>query len=255
MDIKKTIITRLHEIEAEHRVKILLAVEAGSRAWGFESSDSDYDIRFIYKHELSWYLNVLPKRDVIEYPEANLLDISGWDLRKALFLLNKSNPALFEWLNSPIVYIKDAESFKRLSESAKDYFSPKSSIHHYLHMAGGNFRDYLQRDMVKIKKYFYVLRPLLACMWIEKYSSAPPMNFQDLLVDLQIGGRLNDSISTLLERKRSAVELGLSPIIPEINNFIQEKIEYFADKSANLNPAAKPPAGNLDKLFCSLLFK
>ena len=87
---------RLAEIEVEHEVEILYAIESGSRAWGFESTDSDYDVRFIYKHKLEWYLNVLPKRDVIEYPIVDILDYSGWDLRKSLFLLNKSNPVLFE---------------------------------------------------------------------------------------------------------------------------------------------------------------
>ena len=105
--IIETIKNRLLEIEKEQNVKILYAVESGSRAWGFESVDSDYDVRFIYAHSKNWYLNILPKRDVIEYPIEDELDYSGWDLRKTMFLINKSNPVFFEWLRSPIVYIKD----------------------------------------------------------------------------------------------------------------------------------------------------
>ena len=103
----ETVKERLLEIEKEKQVKILYAVESGSRAWGFESLDSDYDIRFIYAHNKNWYLNILPKKDVIEYPIVNDFDYSGWDLRKTMFLVNKSNPVLFEWLKSPIVYYKD----------------------------------------------------------------------------------------------------------------------------------------------------
>ena len=165
--IIKHIQNRLLEIESEHSVRILYAIESGSRAWGFESADSDYDVRFIYIHERNWYLNILPKRDVIEYPIVDDFDYSGWDMRKTLFLLNKSNPVLFEWLKSPIVYRKDDFFCDVMGELTKTYFSAISSIYHYLHMASRNYREYLQSDEVKIKKYFYVLRPILACLWIE----------------------------------------------------------------------------------------
>jgi predicted nucleotidyltransferase len=141
---------KLLEIEKEHDVTILYAVESGSRAWGFESSDSDYDVRFIYAHNKNWYLNILPKRDVIEYPITDEFDYSGWDLRKTLFLMNKSNPVFFEWLKSPIVYYKDEYSYNIMEQLSKNYFSPISSTYHYLHMASGNYRQYLQADEVKI---------------------------------------------------------------------------------------------------------
>jgi len=173
---------KLPEIEREHNVRILYAIESGSRAWGFESTDSDYDVRFIYVHAKNWYLNILPKRDVIEYPIENVFDFSGWDLRKTFFLMNKSNPVLFEWLRSPIVYLKDDYFFQIIDELSKIYFSPISSIYHYLHMANGNFRQYLQTDIVKTKKYFYVIRPILACLWIEKFNESPPMEFEKLLI-------------------------------------------------------------------------
>ena len=149
--IKKHIINRLHEIEIEHKIDILYAVESGSRAWGFESTDSDYDVRFIYRHKESWYLQVLPKKDVIEYPIIDEFDYSGWDLKKTLFLLSKSNPVLFEWLRSPIVYIKNENFYKKLIEVSGEYFSKISSTYHYLHMAKGNYREYLKKDLVKIR--------------------------------------------------------------------------------------------------------
>jgi predicted nucleotidyltransferase len=149
--IEEDIASKLKEAEAEHSVKILYACESGSRAWGFASPDSDYDVRFIYAHQKDWYLNILPKRDVIEYPVTPVYDYSGWDLRKTLFLMNKSNPVLFEWLHSPIVYYKDEYAFNVINKLAKEYFSPISSTYHYLHMANGNYRQYLQADEVRTK--------------------------------------------------------------------------------------------------------
>jgi hypothetical protein len=82
----------------------------------------------------------------------------------------------------------------------KEYFSPLSVVYHYLHMASGNYRQYLQTDEIKIKKYFYVLRPIMACMWIEKYKESPPMEFEKLLVQIS-DKELLDKINELLLKK------------------------------------------------------
>lgn len=255
MDIKivQSIQQRLAEIETEHKVNILLAIESGSRAWGFESTDSDYDIRFIYKHELSWYLNILPKPDVIEYPIIDLFDYAGWDLKKALFLMNKSNPVLLEWLNSPLVYKKDPVAYEILKKAADDYFSPIASIYHYLHMAKGNYRTYLQTDLVKIKKYFYVLRPLFACLWIKNKNINPPMRFEDMLYNLDLDPMLIKSISELLISKKSGTEMGLEPQIPILNSFIEDHLEYFESYTRAVDLREKPKADYLDHTFYRLL--
>ncbi len=106
---------QLKKIEREHKVKILYAIESGSRVWGFASQDSDFDVRFIYVHHKDWYLSIESKRDVIEMPLEGDLDINGWDLTKALGLFRKSNPPLYEWLQSPIVYLKPHTSILNLS--------------------------------------------------------------------------------------------------------------------------------------------
>jgi predicted nucleotidyltransferase len=240
------------EIEQEHNVKILYAVESGSRAWGFESTDSDYDIRFIYAHAKNWYLNILPKRDVIEYPIEDDLDFSGWDLRKTFFLLNKSNPVLFEWLKSPIVYFRNDYFFNTVDELSKSYFSPISSIYHYLHMANGNFRQYLQNDEVKTKKYFYVLRPILACLWIEKFNESPPMEF-DMLLTLINNQELLDKIVELLSRKKSGIELGIEPKIIAINNFIEAELHHFEESVDSFNPRKKPESNILEEGFIKII--
>ncbi len=100
----------LTQIEQERNIKILLACETGSRAWGFPSPDSDYDIRMIYAHPRDWYLSLSESKDSINIMlENNDLDISGWDLRKTLRLLWKSNPPLLERIQSPILYQHDAQ--------------------------------------------------------------------------------------------------------------------------------------------------
>ncbi len=159
--MRETILRKLNEIENRENVKILLAVESGSRAWGFASPDSDYDVRFIYVRPREDYLRLEKTRDVIELPIEGELDINGWDLDKTLRLLRASNPTLFEWLSSPIVY-RETEFARDFQGIMQQYFSSKRGLSHYLSMAGRNYREYLKGEKVKAKKYFYVLRPVLA---------------------------------------------------------------------------------------------
>jgi len=250
--IIEAIQAKLPEIEKEHNVKILYCVESGSRAWGFESQDSDYDIRFIYAHHKNWYLNILPKRDVIEYPITNDFDYSGWDLRKTMFLMNKSNPVLFEWLVSPIVYYKDEHFYNIMMQLTKEYFSPISSVYHYLHMASGNYREYLKGELVKIKKYFYVLRPILSCMWIESTNEPPPIEFDTLLTQIKDNELLTE-INKLLEKKKAGIELGLEPRVDVINTFIENTLLHFENVAKTFDPKKKPGQDLLEQGFISIL--
>ena len=152
--MKDIIKAELKRIEEEHEIKILLAIESGSRGWGFASTDSDYDIRFIYIHRPEWYLSIDEKRDVIEYPVNNLLDISGWDIRKTLKLFRKSNPPILEWLQSPVIYIERADFAENLRKLTTEFFSPKSCMYHYLNMASGNYRNYLLKTESKGEEVF-----------------------------------------------------------------------------------------------------
>ena len=230
MNMKEKITKKLSIIEKEYNVKIIYACESGSRAWGFESTDSDYDVRFIYSHDLDWYLSVEDRRDVIEKPPDGVLDINGWDLRKALKLLHKSNPPLLEWLQSPIVY-KNLDNYAGLiKDLLPKYYSPGNCYYHYLHMAKGNFRDYLKGEEVWIKKYFYVLRPVLACRWIEKFNRSVPMEFEILLRATVDDKELQVGIDELLKRKRSGEELDFAPRIPVISEFIETELNRL-DKS------------------------
>lgn len=254
--MKKIITEKLESIERELGIKVLFACESGSRAWGFESDDSDWDVRFIYLHPPAWYLTISPGRDVIELPINSDLDISGWELRKALNLMRKSNPPLLEWLDSPIVYQQDDEFVEAFRQLIPVYFSPKSCTYHYLSMARNNYREHMKDDYVKLKKYLYILRPVLGCLWLESNRGPVPMKFETLVHTLIDESQLKQDILHLVERKKQESELGKGPKIPSINAFIDaqlERIESMApeldDALQNIDPANTLFLQTLRRLF------
>lgn len=253
-EMKHTIRQELERIEREQQVKIIYACESGSRAWGFPSQDSDYDVRFLYVRPLEWYLSIEEQRDVIEVPISDQLDISGWDLRKALKLFRKSNPPLLEWLQSPIRYDERYSVAEHIRALSPLTFSPKSCMYHYLNMAKGNFRDYLQGERVKIKKYFYVLRPLLACGWIERHNTMPPMEFEQLVDELiPANTSLYIEIAELLRRKKSGDELDLEPQLPAIHSFLKERIAWYEQRAAAMAHETVVDVAELDRIFRAAL--
>lgn len=223
-DARTEIERRLLLIEAEHSVRVLYACESGSRGWGFASPDSDYDVRFIFVHPLSWYLKVSAQRDVIEVPISDELDINGWELRKALSLLKKGNATLIEWLDSPVVYRADTVFLTAIRDAARHTHQAVRSFHHYVHMARKNYREYLRGDTVRLKKYLYVLRPLLATLWIEQGLGVVPMRFQTLVDAVVTDPALRDAITQLLAIKRAANESEYGQPLPIINAFIDEQL-------------------------------
>jgi predicted nucleotidyltransferase len=246
-EFRSKIQNELARIALEHGVRILYAVESGSRAWGFASKDSDYDGRFLYVHSRDWYLSIESGRDVIEAMLPGDLDLSGWELKKALRLLRKSNPPFYEWLRSPIVYVEDEAFMSRLREVAVAYYSPERCFQHYLHMAFGNKREYLTGETVWVKKYLYVLRPLLGCRWIEKGLGPVPMEFEKLAASTLSDPALVAAIQGLLARKRAGAELDEAEPIPEISTFIEAELERLS--SLLMKPGALPPPDELNELF------
>ncbi len=218
-NIKKEILRRIEKAEIEHNVRVLYAVESGSRAWGFESPNSDYDVRFIYVHQKDWYVSVdlEDKRDVIEYEIIDEIDINGWDVRKALQLFWKSNPAFIEWLQSPIVYIDDNHFSTKARELIDSVYSNEKGIYHYRNMAKTNYRGYLKEPLVPLKKYFYVLRPLLSIMWLEKYRTPAPIEFSKLRKLVASNKVLDTEISKLLAQKKVSKEKEVGPteVVPK----------------------------------------
>ena len=251
--MKEKIQEQLRRIEEAENIKILLAVESGSRAWGFASPDSDYDVRFIYIRRLEDYLRLDAIRDVIELPINDVLDINGWDLQKTLRLLHKSNPTLFEWFSSPIVYQK-TEFADKFRDLMMHYFSSKKTLYHYVSMAEGNYREYLKGDLVRAKKYFYVLRPVLACQWILDWGTPPPMMFSELL-KAELPVELIDVVNQLLELKMNSPEVKLIKRISEINEYLDESIPSIKRAVRLLEDSLTPDWNELNQLFLQELMK
>ena len=250
-EIKSRIKNELTRIEMAEKVTVLYACESGSRAWGFESADSDYDVRFIYLRRTEWYLTIQEKRDVIERPLDDELDISGWDLRKAFQLLCKSNPPLLEWLNSPTVYADTANFRARMRKPMNVYYSPTACMYHYLHMAEKNFRQYLKDDEVRTKKYFYALRPVLACIWIERGYGVVPVEFSELMARVADDLAVKREINALLEQKRAGLELHRGPRNPILSDFLEREI---ARLQAKVPPqGTKPNIYPLDRDFLDII--
>ena len=239
--MREAILERLAAIEREHGVGIVYACESGSRAWGFASPDSDYDVRFVYARDLDWYLSfdVERQRDVIECPIVDDLDCNGWDIRKALHLFTRTNGALLEWLHSPIGYVERGDFAQSLRRLAPRCFNATALCYHYHHMARSNARGYLFTEEVRLKKYFYVLRPLLAIRHIEHGLGIPPVRF-DPLVNAVAPGSIRPSIAELVERKRKTSELGTGKPIPEIDRFVRTELERHGDAFSGRDRPDRP---------------
>lgn len=250
--MRNMIIERLKEIEQRENIRILHAVESGSRAWGFASPDSDYDVRFIYVRPRDFYLKLEKTRDVLEFPIDDLLDINGWDLQKALRLLHKSNPSVFEWFKSPIVYKQTAFS-NEFIPMMENYFLKKSGLYHYLNMANGNYREYLRGEEVKAKKYFYVLRPLLACKWILRTNTPPPMLFSELKA-AELRSDLKEPVDNLLRIKMEVPELKLIPRVDVINVYIESEIPKILEEIKNIPEEHNQGYDELNHLFLKYIW-
>jgi predicted nucleotidyltransferase len=247
--MKERIAIELLRLEQKHGIKILYAVESGSRAWGFASTDSDWDVRFIYIHKQDWYLSIDDKKDSTEEMLPDDIDLAGWELRKALKLFRKSNPPLLEWLNSPIVYLENFSTANKLRDLAKEYFNPISCLHHYLHMAEGNIKEYLSGDKVRLKKYFYMLRPILACQWIERTNTMAPTEFEKLVNAEVNDPKLKSEIGRLLEQKMSGEEMDKGKRIKIIDDFLEERVIHFNKFLEQFKHPIKPDTKKLDDLF------
>ncbi|SKC49780.1 nucleotidyltransferase domain-containing protein [Ohtaekwangia koreensis] len=240
--MKSIILQKLDELKRIHQIKILFACESGSRGWGFASTDSDYDVRFIYVHFQDFYLGIDEQRDVIELPINDLLDINGWELRKALRLFRKSNGPLYEWLQSPIIYRADDIFLSSIRLLFPEYFSPRALMHHYLSMTKTVFDTELSGAEIRLKKYFYALRPILACRWIADKKEVPPMEFGTLRKYLD--GDLTSIVDDLLKQKEQVDEKFTIKPIEELHQFIRDQIAYCE----NLVPDKVPPIGKSDSL-------
>ncbi len=260
-EVPAPIAARIHDeiarIEAENEVRVLYACESGSRAWGFASPDSDWDARFLYIRPTNWYLsiNVETRRDVIERPIVDELDLNGWDIRKALGLLYKSNPPLLEWLGSPIEYLNRFDCHAMLQEAVEQCFSPIACAYHYKQMARRNYEAYLRGQSVRLKKYLYVLRPLLAVRWIEAGRGIVPTAFAPVLeseLPLNEHSAARSDVDQLLRLKMAGGELSEGPRLKYLHAWIEGELERLSHKQFDLEAGQKRGL-DLGNIFRELL--
>lgn len=236
----------IKQIEQRHNVQILYACETGSRAWGFPSPDSDYDVRFIYQHPKDWYLSLGERKDTIEYMDGDL-DITGWDLKKCLLLLKKSNAPLIERFQSPIEYFAE-ENFKQsFRHLIPEHYSPTAVFYHHHSLAVKFWADIKDAESFKLKSFFYLFRSLLSCNWIIEDKSVLPMHVEGLVkyIDDEKAGRLRK----LIELKAAVGEKYLHSRDDFFHNWVVELFNKAETSKNNLGVSKQRNYNLLNDFF------
>lgn len=247
---------RLDEIQRIENVRIILAVESGSRAWGFASPDSDYDARFIYVRPLDRYLTLNEGRDVIETPIEDDMDVSGWDIRKALRLAVSHNPVLIEWLTSTIIYRETPEA-RTLRDFVLTNRSRRALVRHYFGLIQSGWRRHFASEAetrVPLKRYFYVIRPAAALAWLaQRPDETPPMTLPRLLAGLNLPAPLQAQIAELVALKSVTNELGDGPRRADIDDFARAQMLWGERTLAELPKDGAANTAAIDALFRRLI--
>ena len=249
--MKDAILHELHEMERAHGVRVLYAVESGSRSWGMASEDSDYDARFVYVRPLDDYLRLEGLKDTIEWKLDEVLDISGWDVAKFLRLMRGSNPTAFEWIGSPIVYREEPE-FARIRAVAGRCFSPVASAFHYLGIARAGMKNTEGKPRVRTKLYLYAMRAILCGRWSLDEKTPAPMLFRDV-VAAKLEDKLVPTVEYLLAAKAAGEEGSEVDAIPELNQWIAREVESIDERARNMEEPEKLDWPTLDDIFVSIV--
>ncbi|WP_157953979.1 nucleotidyltransferase domain-containing protein [Microbulbifer sp. A4B17] len=250
---------RLKSLEVERDIEIIYACESGSRAWGFESPDSDWDVRFIYKRNIQQYLTIGTPRDVVEVPFdkklGDELDLVGWDIKKTLTLMRASNPTLIEWLFSPKVYFRNEDILESLQDLALKCWQPRALAHHYVSMGFNNYSSFIREDdrgfkEIKVKKLLYVLRSLLNALYIKEFTKIPPVDFSHMYKELLPSSEnewLLDILSSLIVKKKVLEESDMIVVDGKLDSWIQENLDRSGANSIEERPKLDLP--EFDRLF------
>jgi|SRR6218665_106071 len=239
----------LNEIERLKKIRILYACETGSRAWGFPSPDSDYDIRFIYKHEKDWYLQLGLRKDTIEVMNGEL-DITGWDLKKSLILLKKSNTALIERFQSPVQYRSVRGFSNDFSALIEEYYSARAVYFHHYFLAIKFWEEMKDQQQLKLKSYFYLLRSLLSCNWIINDESVSPMHIEGLMKYISDEDR--GMIRELIQLKSGENESYMHDCTKDQRRLITDLLNATENKGGNL-PVCREDFTKLNNFFIKQL--
>ena len=253
--MRPTVRDALRRVERERNLRVVFACESGSRAWGFASDDSDFDVRFIFVRPAAEYLRLRPPTDAFDLMGIGheLIDLAGWDIRKTAELMRKSNGPLFEWLDSPIIYERDDRVSPRLIELSDVYFDPKKAMYHYLSLAAGVWKKYLaDRPTCQRKKYLYTLRPIACIKYIEANRSQPPTRFESMLAAIELPEDVRQSIDSLVADKKANRELGEGPADPVLHAWIERAL-IDGDSAAAAMPPSSENNAALDALVADAI--
>ncbi|WP_341356477.1 nucleotidyltransferase domain-containing protein [Rossellomorea sp. y25] len=247
--MRRIILDDLRCIEREEEIKILYAVEAGSRAWGYHIDDSDYDVRFIYIRETTAYLNLQQTKDVIVKSTHHAIEFGGWDLSKALKLLRKSNPSLLEWLTDENVYIEHP-TIEKIRKLRDQTFSPDRCLIHYYHMTKRNMEKCLKDDPNGTKKWMTIIRPWLACKWIMKYQTFPPNGINQMIDHLNM---YEDIKNTIISMVTSRVKGKEAHHLKHMEEYLKEDLLKMDRALENLHSDHSYQWGGINETFISIL--
>ena len=226
--MKDKIMTLLHDLERQHNIRILMAVNYGSRCFGYSSSESDWDVRFIYVHQPEWYFSIAKTEDVIEMMIAeDHLDIEGYDLKKALNLLARTNPIESDWLHANDYYILDKDFLHNMLAFESQCYNRHHAMYHFYSISVKHNQRYLDKE-VTLKRFIYYMRGLLSCRWVEQNGSHPPVNV-DELIDATITD--NESVKAkahrMLELKRTGKSHDMAIVDDELANYVFDMQKYY----------------------------
>ena len=252
-DIKQAIMQKLSETEQQYTVKIPLAIESGSRGWCFASPDSDYDCRFIYVHPKRWYLSVFEQKDIIEYAVDPVYDVNGWDLKKVLQHIVKSNAVMLEWLSSNEIYIRDEDIAVLLQDLARDFFNPIAVSYHYLSIAKNKLNEILAADEAKLKRYLYVLRPLANLNFIHQHGTIPYMEYARTLAETETPPEILRGIDELLQTKTMSDESHCIRRNEPLIAYFQSEIARFGEHLAQMTHEKHRDYARVDAVFQEIM--
>ena len=246
MNINSTILSYLEDIEHQYDVRVLLAVESGSRARGLFSDESDWDVRFVYVNKLDWYLNVNEGRDVIEEMFDDNIDMVGWELSKTLRLFQKSNPSLMEWLHSPVVYRADEDFLSRMRAMEPVYFNPIKTMYHYESLYIKHDKRYLQDSTNPLKRFLHYLRGILSCRWLEQHKTMPPVLFSELVKATVDDDSIRQKINVLIALKRQTKENDNLEVDASLVEYARKLAEHFEQTIPDFRPELSHAGDSLD---------
>lgn len=229
--MKEKIQNLLKKAETDNDIKIIFAIENGSRSWGMASKDSDYDVRFIFYRKINNYISLSSDKEVLNFAydkdlnpcdvHGSLIDMSGFDIFKYLKLLISSNPTTIEWLNSPIVYYGDNNL--PLRDYMNNNFNQEKLFKHYFSLFRNNYREFIQNGKsITYKKYLYSMRGLLNAKYVYEFDKIPPLDLRQTVEEIK-----NNIPEKVYKKYQNVIEIKSQGLERDVILRIQEFDEFF----------------------------